>query len=243
MKNFKRKTTALTLMAFASFVLAGIGNERSALAQTSVKIPLSAAMVSRISPTNEGDPTRLVDEQTLSGDPLNNKPQAGQPLSNWTPDYAGKKLTALIDLKSNYLITYVCLYDANGGLAATDGTYKISAGQGTALTLLVSTNLDRYLDWRCFDVTAKNVTALYLTVENPVGYVGMPELVVYGKASGTNPPALPTNTAPALAAVANLTMNERESKQIAFSATDAEFDAIQFAVTPSLSFAQPPRPW
>ncbi|MBL9038229.1 MAG: hypothetical protein JNG84_06945, partial [Archangium sp.] len=159
----------------------------AAWAQTSQKITLTPAMVTRLVPNNEGDPTKLVDEQALVGNPAAGDRFA--PSTNWSAQFAAKRMTARITLPAAYVITQLWLYDANGGLTAADGTYQVIANTSGGDVTLVSDLLGGYLEWRKFDVAP--VTTTTLTVVTPTGYIGMPELVVYGSLAAPPPTATP----------------------------------------------------
>ncbi|MBL9039766.1 MAG: hypothetical protein JNG84_14715, partial [Archangium sp.] len=91
---------------------------------------------------------------------------------------------------------------------------------------VVSDLLASYMQWKKFDLTTP-VTTQKLTVVTPTGYIGMPELVIYGyDATATPPPPPPVNQAPVLSAIANLTLAAGTAGSTPLSATDADADAI-----------------
>ncbi|MBO1255746.1 DUF5011 domain-containing protein [Alteromonas sp. 5E99-2] len=76
------------------------------------KIELDPNMIEMLS--GNGDPALLVDEQQLVGDPLNG--ESAQPITYWKSTDGRKTLphSARIDLATDYVITDIYLYDANG---------------------------------------------------------------------------------------------------------------------------------
>lgn len=154
---------------------------------TPQKIVLSPSMV-----TNEsagGDAGRLVDEQTLSGDPVNSPP-GGAPATKFQPPSNGQTswyypLNAIIDLGAAHKITNIAFYDSNG-----TGNVTISAGTPFNWTPLVTDGQAGYLTWKKFAVSA---TTRYIQVSIASPAASPNEILLYGTPLGL-PGAAPAPT-------------------------------------------------
>jgi pimeloyl-ACP methyl ester carboxylesterase len=130
-------------------------------------------------------------------------------------------MRARIDLGKPYVITQIYLYDFNGK-APVGTSYKVDAEVSAGVYQnIVSTDLAAYKAWKRFDVS---VTTSALAVETP-GYVGMPEIVVYGYEE---------NHAPVLNSISNQTMNAGTSRTLNLSASDPDYDQIQIKAVGTL---------
>ncbi len=155
--------------------------QASALSNVAVdaKLLLTPRMV-----TNEsalGDASQLVDEQQLSGDPLNGK--GGVPQTSWVAGWTEWQypIHAFLDLGAPYKISAICLYDTEG-----TGAVTISAGHPFAWQPLFTDNQNGYMSW---DKHTTNVETRYLRISIAARMLHMPEIVVYGHALGK--PAAP----------------------------------------------------
>ncbi len=134
------------------------------------KIILNSSMV--INELNKGDATLLVDEQQMSGDPLNGI--NGNPTTNWQPTYHDQEypISVYIDLGTEMDISKVYLYDSFGS-----GNITISAGTPGNWTPLYTELLDQYMTWRGRTV---NVNTRYIRVTHLDG-ANMNEIILYAK--------------------------------------------------------------
>jgi hypothetical protein len=97
------------ILALSLFLLAAVAH-----GQTPTKLALTTSMVSTTSPVIAGfEPTRLVDEQALAGNPVAGA-STPQPLTMWGTNLAQQSMTAKIDLGASYVITKVMYYDGTG---------------------------------------------------------------------------------------------------------------------------------
>jgi hypothetical protein len=189
--------------------------------QTVSKLMLNTSMVTAISPVGEGNPSYLVDEQTIAGDPAT-AGQGGAPTTSWGTNLAPKIMTARIDLGANYVIKQVWLFDTNGAATLPDG-YKVIANTSAGDITLVNSALTGWMSW---EVTNVNVTTRTLTITNPTGYLGMNELVLYGYASGG------TNNAPIANAGIDKTITlPTNSTTLSGSGTDTDGTISSYAWT------------
>ncbi len=156
----------------------------------SVKLSLNTGMV-----TNEsglGDAWKLVDEQSISGDPRGGT--GGAPTNNWQPGWNNALLPAYayIDLGSNYDVTDIYLRDGPGNSDVT-----IYAGSPGSWTSLFTDPLTQYLQWNAHPVS---VTTRYIRVGMVTTTTNFSEIVIYGELSGgggsdTTPPVAVSNLA------------------------------------------------
>lgn len=158
-------------------------------------ISLAPFMVSLDGPQSDGDPGLLVDEQELAGDPRNG--DRNNPTTSWNTIFNPHVNAAVIDLGSYYHIYRIYLYDTFGAGGGSSGNFTVSPGSpGNGWgSPLVSDSLPYYLIWQGFPNNPANdpsgyvddpalefegVVTKYLRIVNPTGYLGMPEIVIYG---------------------------------------------------------------
>lgn len=126
-----------------------------------------------------GDPSKLLDNQSNVGDPAagdasnNNTPL--DPDDFWRSTNGAHENTAIIDFGEEVRIEYVYIYDTNGV-----GDVVFSVGEPDRFTPVTAFNTNMYRTWRQVDI---NAVSRYLSITNPTGYVGIPEIVVYGRTS------------------------------------------------------------
>ncbi|HET9225342.1 MAG TPA: hypothetical protein VFR31_01630, partial [Thermoanaerobaculia bacterium] len=159
------------------------------------KLSLNPGMVT-LDAGSDGDPGRLADEQSAAGDPrAGDRPDL---TTSWTSTSGIHVNAAIIDLGASYQIARIYLYDTNG----SGGDFTVTAGSPTSgwTNVLASNPLNHYKVWKGFPNNTSNdgtgfiddptmeysgVTTRYLRVVNPTGFLGMPEIVVYTKDSGS----------------------------------------------------------
>ncbi|MFD0669860.1 fibronectin type III domain-containing protein [Cohnella sp. GCM10027633] len=164
----------------------------------SAKLSLNTGMV-----TNEsglGEAWRLVDEQSLAGDPRGGT--GGATTSNWQPGWNNALLPAYayIDLGSNYNVTDIYLRDGPGNADVT--FYYGSPGSWTSL---FTDPLTGYLTWNAHPVS---VTTRYIRVGMTTTSTNFSEIVIYGELSGsdTTAPAAISNLAAPTSGSANVNL-------------------------------------
>lgn len=120
--------------------------------------------------TNDGDATLMVDEQSLSGDPLNGDnfyPQTG-----WTTSYGSTyPLAAYIDLGQEIDVQHVFIFDLNG-----IGDLIIEYGEPGNWNYLFTDPLDKYKKWKRHDV---NVSTRFIRVVKTQANPKFTEIVIY----------------------------------------------------------------
>ncbi|MFD0669852.1 OmpL47-type beta-barrel domain-containing protein [Cohnella sp. GCM10027633] len=164
----------------------------------STKLALNTGMV-----TNEsglGEAWRLVDEQSLAGDPRGGT--GGATTSNWQPGWNNALLPAYayIDLGSNYNVTDIYLRDGPGNANVT-----FSYGSPGSWTSLFTDPLTGYLTWNAHPVS---VTTRYIRVGMTTTSTNFSEIVIYGELSGsdTTAPAAISNLAAPTSGTANVNL-------------------------------------
>ncbi len=187
----KSYTRARRLWIAAAGILA-LGSQSA----WATKLTLNPSWVTLDGAGSDGVASRLADEQALAGDP-----RAGDrndPVTNWSSTSGTHVNAAIIDLGASYSIARIYLYDTNG----SGGDFTVTAGSPSAgwTNQLASNTLNNYKVWKGFPNDTGNdgtgfvddpaleytgVTTRYLRVVNPSGLLGMPEIVVYIKASAT----------------------------------------------------------
>ncbi len=162
------------------------------------KIELFPYMVTN--ETNDGDATLMVDEQNLSGDPLNGDnfyPQTG-----WTTSYGSTyPLAAYIDIGQEIDLQHIFIFDLNG-----IGDLIIEYGGPGNWTHLLSEPLNKYKRWKRHDV---NVSTRFIRVVKTQANPKFTEIVIYA-----NGPVSP--------AISNLTSQNPQVTSIDLSWTDVE---------------------
>ncbi len=167
--------------------LSNVVSKATAAASSIIKIPLDPSMV--LNETATGNPEKLVDEQTLSGDPLHGS--GGTPTTNYYPGggFANSMVnSAIINLGQDYEIDNIFLYDPPYG---PNGSYvKVYTGSPFQWTQQVSDPMTNTPGWINHPVSVPSTH--YLKVEISDGGVQTNELVVYGRALGTNIDTVPS---------------------------------------------------
>lgn len=125
-----------------------------------------------INETAWGDASLLVDEQTLSGDPLNNN--GGSPQTSWFIGYDSwlYPASAVIDLGGIYNISTISIYDANG-----TGNLTVSGGAAFNWIEYFNDPMDSYLRWKNFTI---NSNTRYVKVQFDAAQGCPGEIVIYG---------------------------------------------------------------
>ncbi|BBH24110.1 hypothetical protein Back11_54550 [Paenibacillus baekrokdamisoli] len=169
-------------------VICGIGFPSQHVYAAETKINLSTSMV-----TNEsanGNPTALVDEQTIAGDPANGS--GGAPSTPWFGGYNASDypIYAYIDLGQNYNLSSIYVRDSY-----SSGNFIVSSGSPGSWTTLFTDPLTNYMTWNAHAVA---VTTRYVRV-NLVSGGDVDEIVIYGTPSAgggdTTPPDATTDLA------------------------------------------------
>ncbi|MBL7716502.1 MAG: hypothetical protein JNL01_13640 [Bdellovibrionales bacterium] len=139
--------------------------------QVPVKVVLTPSMVTNES--GKGDAGMLVDEQTLSGDPLAGT--GGAPITYWHVSYnaADFPASAYIDLGREMTITDIYLRDYQG-----EGAILVSAGTPGSWTQIISDPMSLYNQWRRH--TQPPLTTRYIRVTRLQNSGRMSEIVIYG---------------------------------------------------------------
>lgn len=159
------------------------------------QILLTPEMITLDGPQSDGDPGLMADEQELAGDPRNG--DRNNPTTSWNTIFNPHTNAAIIDLGSHHIIYRIYLYDTFGAGGGASGNFTITAGDpfNGFTNTLVSDPLPYYLIWQGFPNNTSNdqpnyvddpalqfdgVITKYLRIVNPTGYLGMPEIVIYG---------------------------------------------------------------
>jgi poly(3-hydroxybutyrate) depolymerase len=140
---------------------------------------------------------RLVDEQSLVGDP-----RAGsqvKPTSNWNSTSGTHVNAAIIDLGEVYRIDRIYIFDANGAVGGTVGNFTVASGSAASgWTVRLEDDLGIYEKWKGFpndpgndgsgfvddpSLEFQGVTTRFLRVVNPTGQAAVREIVVYASPS------------------------------------------------------------
>ncbi|WP_171636624.1 fibronectin type III domain-containing protein [Paenibacillus plantarum] len=177
----RRKSS--TMLLFLVFVLAitpflgssnFLGGGTAYAAGT--KIALSTSNITLES--GGGDPTTLVDEQSLAGDPRFDAANAGQPTTKWMPGFQTGQAPAyaVLDLGQTYDIDSIYVYDLNG-----NSNFDVYAGSTGNWSLLFTDPLTFYNHWNAHTVSTQT---RYLRIMTNNAYVG--EIVVYGTPTVTD---------------------------------------------------------
>lgn len=172
------RVTKLSNAAYTSeIVLYGeLVNQRPPVAG---KIGLTPSMIHNES--GLGDPSTLVDEQNIAGDPLNNA--GGTPGTYWFTGWSmdNHPASSYIDLGEEYELTAICFRDV-----ANDGPLQLAYGEPGNWTSLFTDNLKRYNEWAVRNV---NVTTRYVRITKLSNASYTSEIVLYGQPGGqTSPP-------------------------------------------------------
>ena len=131
------------------------------------KLTLTPSMLTDESGTNA---YKLIDEQTIAGDPANNA--GGSPTSNWFAGWntANYPASAYIDLGQSYQVTKIYLRDIND-----IGNFKVYYGTPNNWTLLFTDSLEGYNTWNEHNGT----TTRYLRFVKEDSHANVSEVVIY----------------------------------------------------------------
>lgn len=140
-------------------------------------IPLQPSMLS-LAPGSTGNPTLLIDEQLLVGDPLAGT--VSDPQTHWQPTDGSHLNVAILNLGEDYDLSTLAFYDRNG--AAIFRVYDDITN-----ALLLTDDLSGYKQWKFANL---GLSTSRLRFENSTGFGRVPEIVLYGKKSIT-PDAAP----------------------------------------------------
>jgi hypothetical protein len=152
---------------------------------TNGKITLTSAMV--LNESAVGDAAPLVDEQVLSGDPVNTPP-GGSPVTQFHPGWGDPgnwvyPVSFIIDLGTNYQLSNITHYDSTG-----TGNLTFATGTPFNWTTLLVDGQTGYNTWQKHPV---NVTTRYVRVTIASSGAVPNEILLYGTQQGT-PAAPPT---------------------------------------------------
>ena len=164
---------------------------------------------------------KLVDEQTLSGDPLNSPATAGTPVSHYiyTEDSRGLKanaterlIRAYIDLGAEYRLKNILLFDGDNA-----GTFVVYHGYPGKWTELFRSGLNQTNKWDNYPV---NVTSRYIRIENSTGRLKVPEILVYGNIDASH------NFAPKIGFIRDALITSGSALTLNVSAIDPNGDSL-----------------
>jgi predicted esterase len=161
---------------------------------SAAQLTLDPSRVALDGAVSSGPAGRLVDEQTLVGDP-----RAGsqvKPTSNWNSTSGTHVNAAIIDLGASHRIDRIYIFDANGAVGGATGDFTVATGSAASgWTVRLADDLGIYEKWKGFPNDPGNdgngfvddpalefqgVTTRYLRVVNPTGQAAVREIVVYG---------------------------------------------------------------
>lgn len=147
------------------------------------KIPLNASML--INEGGIGDASLLVDEQAISGDPVN-APPGGNPVTQYfagwgSPGSWAFPVNVTIDLGTTYQLTNICIYDSNGVANVT-----VSSGTPFHWTPLFTDPQSNYNSWNKHPVA---VTTRFVQVSIASAGAIPNEILLYGFQVGKMPGA------------------------------------------------------
>ncbi len=136
------------------------------------KIALTEANIINISA--KGNPSALVDEQDIAGDPLNGT--SGNPVTAYTNGYEGQELfyplEVVIDLYAEHKISSLHYYDINGS-----DTIWVYTGSPKSWKLLLKETTSAYMSWSGHTLSD---TSRYLLIKVNSPQTLITELVLYG---------------------------------------------------------------
>ncbi len=149
------------------FVMANSGETFPEYNQA-VKLTLTPSMV--VNESGDGDPTTMVDEQELSGDP--HYGNYGEPVTKWaTTSGADYPVHAYIDLGKEYDVEMLYLRDMNA-----TGLLAISVGEPGNWTEVAQDNCGRYKTWSNHFIGQKT---RYVRISKYERYAEFSEIVIY----------------------------------------------------------------
>ncbi len=142
---------------------------------TPVKLILSPGMMINESLQGGGDPTRLVDEQALAGDP----PSGNNCTTRWEVHHSWEFVFPImghIDLGQEYNLSTIWMHDTY-----SKGYFKVEYGSPGNWTELLTVYTDKYLFWREIPV---NVTTQFLRFTQLDSDAMLNEICLYGTPTG-----------------------------------------------------------
>lgn len=175
------------------------------------KIEITPAMMT--SENGKGDPTKLVDEQTLAGDPASST--GGMPTTTFFAGWGNGNYPAIgyIDLEQEYDINTIYLRDVND-----IGQFEVYAGSPGNWQLLFTDPMTGYLAWNEHEVS---VRTRYVRFSMTQQGANVSEVVLYG---------IPVNggggDTSAPMAIQDLQTGEATSSSIALSWTASGDDGV-----------------
>ena len=196
MKNTAHRTHNLPALLIMAIILFGM----PALHGQIVKMDLFPYMV--VNETGDGDATSMVDEQDLSGDPLNG--ESGQPVTCWTTSYnVEHPLGAYLDLGSETTLKHLFIFDLNG-----IGDLIVEYGEPGNWHHLLTEPLNKYKQWKRHDIS---VTTRYIRFVKTQRNPKFCEVVLYADNPTVPPPA-----------IMDLITSETDNASISLGWTDTE---------------------
>lgn len=198
---------AKNLLLFVSFFVVSQTHGQS----SSEKIPLSPSMV--VNESGHGDATLLVDEQALSGDPLDGS--SGSPQTYWFPGWQADiyPTSAYIDLGQEYALSDIFLYD-HAGIK----DFMVEVGEPGNWMHLFTDPMSSYNSWKRHEV---NVITRYVRVSKSSAGGNMNEIVLYGS---------PANNAPEIEQITQQAVTVGGQLSIGLSASDSDGDPLAFSL-------------
>jgi hypothetical protein len=149
------------------FVMVSSGGSFPEPKQT-VKLTLDTSMV--VNESGDGDPTTMVDEQEISGDPYFGV--YGEPVNKWsTTSGADYPVHAYVDLGQEFDVEVVYLRDMNA-----TGLLSISIGEPGNWTEVAQDNCGRYKVWSNHHI---GQTTRYVRISKHERYAEFSEIVIY----------------------------------------------------------------
>ncbi|MBO9609617.1 MAG: fibronectin type III domain-containing protein [Paenibacillaceae bacterium] len=208
-------------------VLSNVPNVATSAAAASGKIALAKSMAT--SENGKGDAGKLIDEQTLAGDPKAGGGSSGLTTSGqWEPGYntSDYPASAYIDLRQSYNISDIYLYDTYAA-----GNMTISIGSPGNWTPLFTDPLSGYMTWSGHQNL--NAATRYIRVTMQVQSAAMAELVLYGSRVGADTvvPGTVTNLAAGGATSSSLTLTWTAPGNDLDTGTAASYD-IRYSKSP-----------
>ncbi len=135
-----------------------------------IKLELDTTMV--VNESGEGDPTLLVDEQELSGDPYMGS--QGEPTTMWSTGFgATYPVHAYLDLSEIEAVEAIYLRDMNG-----TGNMSVSVGGPGNWTVVATENCGRYKTWS-YHVIQEETRYIRVTKHEPSANIS--EILIYVK--------------------------------------------------------------
>ena len=138
--------------------------------QQEIKLTLDTSMV--INESGFGEAYKIIDEQTLAGDPANGT--GGSPSSRWFPGWNSSSYPAhlYIDLGNTYHLNKIFIYDANG-----TGNLDVEYGTPGDWTNIFTDGLTGYQSWNQHNV---DIDTRYIRYTRQGTGAHVEETVIYG---------------------------------------------------------------